>query len=153
MSDYEKTGVLSLEDLNLPSEEFLERGVAVVECVEDIPCDPCVDSCPVDAISMENLVAPPVIDFERCTGCGGCVGVCPGLAIFVVKTKGDKAFITLPYEFLPTPRVGDVVEVLDREGRRRGKGVIKKVVRRGKTMVVTVEVSRRLAMEVRNIRV
>jgi len=48
---------------NFPSEERLLKGfVAVHECYQDIPCNPCVESCPVHAISMEKLTSPPVID-------------------------------------------------------------------------------------------
>jgi Fe-S-cluster-containing hydrogenase component 2 len=153
MHEYEKTGILSLKELRLPSKKQLEKGVAILECVQEIPCDPCVDSCPVHAISMKDINAPPVTDFERCIGCTKCVGVCPGLAIFMVKVKGDKAWITLPYEFVPVPNVGDMAQALDRTGAVRGNAVVKKVVKNGKTMVITIEVDSTLAMDVRNIRV
>jgi Fe-S-cluster-containing hydrogenase component 2 len=153
MRDYERTGVLSVKDLQIPSMKQLEKGVAILECVQEIPCDPCVASCPVHAISMRDINAPPVNDFETCIGCTKCVGVCPGLAIFVVKVQDDKAWVTLPYEFVAVPKVGDVVETVDRAGAARGKGVVTRVVRQGKTMVITVEVDRRGAMDVRNIRV
>jgi Fe-S-cluster-containing hydrogenase component 2 len=153
MQMYEKTGILTTKDLRLPSQKQLGKGVAILECVQEIPCNPCVDSCPVHAISMKDINAPPVNDFEKCIGCTKCVGICPGLAIFVVKVKGDKAWVTLPYEFVPIPTVGDVVQALDRTGMMRGKAVIKKVVKQGKTMVVTIEIDSRLAMDIRNIKV
>jgi Fe-S-cluster-containing hydrogenase component 2 len=153
MREYEKTGVLEKHDLMLPSKNQLRKGVAILECIQEIPCNPCVDVCPVDAISMEDINAPPVIDYDRCIGCGKCVGICPGLAIFVVKTTSGKALVTLPYEFLPVPRVGDKIVVLDRSGKERGDGVVKKIRRSGRTMVVTVEVDQQLGMDVRNIRV
>jgi len=151
MSSYEKTGVLSTRDLKLPSKKHLEKGVAILECIQEIPCNPCVDSCPVNAISMKDINAPPINDFDKCIGCGKCVGICPGLAIFVVKVKDGRALITLPYEFLPVPKVGDRVKALDREGNIRGDGVIKRVVKNGKTMVITVETREDLAMDIRNI--
>jgi len=154
MKQYEKTGVLKKSDLlNLPSEKQLEKGVAVIECIQRIPCNPCVDVCPVDAISMKDINAPPVIDYDKCIGCKKCVGICPGLAIFVIKTQGDRADVTLPYEFLPVPEKNEGVDVLDREGKKIGSGVVKKVVSSGKTFVVTVEVDKKKAMDVRNIRV
>ena len=153
MYRYEKTGVLSTKDLKLPSEKQLEKGVAILECVQEIPCNPCVDSCPVNAISRKDINAPPVIDFDKCIGCRKCVGLCPGLAIFVVKVKDGKGLITLPYEFLPVPKAGDKVKALDREGKIREEGIVRKVVKKDKTMVITVEVSRDLAMDIRNIRV
>ncbi|MEF8848675.1 MAG: 4Fe-4S binding protein [Candidatus Thermoplasmatota archaeon] len=154
MKQYEKTGVLKKSDLlNLPSEKQLKKGVAVIECIQRIPCNPCVDVCPVDAISMKDINAPPVIDYDKCIGCKKCVGICPGLAIFVIKTQGDRADVTLPYEFLPVPEKNEGVDVLDREGKKIGEGVVKKVVSSGKTFVVTVEVDKKKAMDVRNIRV
>ena len=149
---YEKTGVLSIRNLRLPTDDHLKKGVAIIECVQEIPCNPCVAICPVNAISMESINDLPKIDFNKCTGCKRCVGICPGLAIFVVKIKDDKALITLPYEFLPVPKVGDIVTALDREGKLRGDAKVVKVNREGKTIVITIEVSKDLAMEVRNIK-
>ncbi len=153
MREYEKTGVLSTDEIQRPTKKQLEKGIAILECIQEIPCNPCVESCPVHAISMKDINAPPVNDFEACIGCTKCVSVCPGLAIFVVKVKGDKAWVTLPYEFVPVPKVGDVVEALDRAGAMRGNALIKKVVKNGKTMVITVEVDGSLAMDIRNIQV
>jgi len=42
-------------------------------------CESCVDSCPVEAISMENELA--VISADDCIDCGACVGECPVEAI------------------------------------------------------------------------
>src|SRR5512136_1764704 len=124
MREYEKTGILSITDLQVPKKKQLEKGVAILECVQEIPCNPCVESCPVHAISMKDINAPPVNDFEKCIGCTKCVGVCPGLAIFVIKTIGKKALVTLPYEFVPIPKVGDVVKALDRTGCVRGDALV-----------------------------
>jgi Fe-S-cluster-containing hydrogenase component 2 len=153
MQDYEKTGILSLKDLKIPTKKQLEKGVAILECIQEIPCNPCVESCPVCAISMKDINAPPISDYEKCIGCTKCVGVCPGLAIFVVKIKDGKAFVTLQYEFLPAPKVGDKVKVLNRKGAKVGLGIIRRIVKQGKTMVITVETDKDLAMDVRNIRV
>jgi len=153
MHNYEKNGVLSKKDLRLPSKKQLEKGVAIIECVQEIPCDPCVDSCPVGAISMKDINAPPIIDYDKCIGCGKCVGICPGLAIFTIKIKDGKALITLPYEFLPVPEVGKKVKALDRFGKIIDDAIIKRVIKVGKTMIITIETRKDLAMDIRNIRV
>jgi Fe-S-cluster-containing hydrogenase component 2 len=101
---------------------------------------------------MKNINAVPKIDYDKCTGCKQCVGICPGLAIFVVKFKGNKALITLPYEFLPIPKIGETVTALDRAGKSMGKAKVVKVKKSNKTTVVTIEVDKRVVMEVRNIR-
>lgn len=152
IKQYEKTGILSLKDLKLPTDEQLKKGVAIIECVQEIPCDPCVAVCPVNAISMKDINDIPKIDFNKCTSCKRCVGICPGLAIFVVKVEDDKAFVTLPYEFLPIPKVGDNVTALNREGKSRGIARVVKVNRSGKTTVVTIEFEKDLVMEIRNIK-
>ena len=153
MPNYERTGVLSKKELIIPSKKQLEKGVAIIECIQEIPCNPCVDSCPVKAISMKDINAIPVMNFDKCIGCGRCIGVCPGLAIFVVKVKDGKALISLPYEFLPVPKVGSKVKALDREGKVVGDAIVKRVIEKGKTMTVTIEAREALAMDIRNIRV
>lgn len=102
---------------------------------------------------MKDINDTPKVDYNKCTGCKRCVGICPGLAIFIVKVDDDRAFITLPYEFLPIPKEGDTVTALDREGKPRGKAKIIKVTRSKKTSVITIEVDKNLAMDVRNIKV
>lgn len=154
----EKTGVLSAKDLQsvTPPNARLERGpVAVIECVQSIPCDSCVDLCPLGAISKKSLSHPPTLDYEKCTGCGLCVAGCPGLAIFVVDRSysPDEAIVMLPYEFLPLPEHGEEVYALDRTGKICSRGRIIKIVRmKNCTNVVSVIVKKRLAMIIRNIR-
>ena len=153
MKQYEQTGVLTSNDLVLPNKQQLKKGVAISECIQLIPCNPCVDSCPVDAISMKDINSIPVINYDRCISCGKCVGVCPGLALFIVKKTDEKGYVTIPYEMYPAPKNGLDVEVLDRSGKTIGKGIVIKVKKAGKTMIVTVEINKDQVMDVRNIRV
>jgi hypothetical protein len=78
--------------------------------------------------------------------------VCPGLAIFVVKKQGEQGLLTLPYEFLPVPEKGDVVDTIDRDGETVGEGLVKRVSKQGKTMVVTIQLDAKDLMIVRHIR-
>jgi len=152
---YEEDGILELKDLNLPSEERLKKGpAAIFECIENIPCNPCVDACPFNAVSMEKITDIPTIDYGKCTGCGTCVSVCPGLAIFVVDLSKEKALITIPYEFLPIPEIGDKVKALDRKGEVVGEAKVIRVKKNeNKTNTITIEVNKELGMTVRNIKV
>ena len=152
MKRWETEGITELADLNLPEEEHLKKGAAIIECIQEIPCNPCVDACPFNAISIENINALPIVDYEKCVGCGKCIEVCPGLAIFVVKIINEKAIIMLPYEFLPLPKEGQKVKALDREGKEICDAVVKKV-RVGKTNVINIELPAKHAMNARNIRV
>ena len=143
----------------MPSPDRLRQGpVAVIECVQEIPCNPCVESCPQGAITMPGgLNAIPRLDAEACTGCGLCISCCPGLAIFVVDAsgEGETAAVSLPYEFLPLPEKGREVTALDRGGRELGPAVVIRV-RSGKrvdrTPVVTVAMPRKWALRARQIR-
>jgi len=153
MKNYEKDGILTIKDLPLPTDEQLKKGVALIECVQEIPCNPCVDSCPVGAISMKDINAPPVVDYDKCIACGKCIGVCPGLAIFVIKIKYDKALVSIPYEFLPVPTKGDTVKALNRKGEIVSDAIVQRVVKKGKTMIITIEVEKDLYNDIRNIRV
>jgi len=154
---YRIDGVITNEKLAelklLPPEERLKKGpVVIIECPEEIPCNICVDACPFHAISMKSISSLPVVDWDKCIGCGVCVSLCPGLAIFVIDmSKDDVAYVTVPHEFLPVPKKGDVVDLLSREGKKLGKGKVTKVWERNKTYVVTVEVPKELALEVRAI--
>ena len=153
--NFRSTGIIGTEELSklglLPPEERLRKGpVAIIECPELIPCNICVDACPFKAITMERIIDIPKVDWEKCVGCGTCVALCPGLAIFVVDvSKPDKALVTVPHEFLPAPKVGEEVWLLGRDGKRLGKGKVVRAWERNKTWVVTVEVPKELAMEVR----
>ncbi len=154
---YRKDGIIPLEEIKrsglFPPEERLKKGpVVLIECPEEIPCNICVDACPSGAISMESIIALPKVDWDKCTGCGVCVSLCPGLAIFVVDvSKEDKAYVTVPHEFIPVPKTGDEVILLGRDGRELGRGKVVKVWERNKTYVVTVETPKEVAFEVKAI--
>ena len=151
-------GYLPLEviekKISLPSKERMEKGpVVIIECDEDIPCDPCVESCKLKAIIKESLTAALTVDYEKCTGCALCVASCPGLAIFVVdNSREDKAIVYIPYEMLPVPKKGDKGDALDRSGKRIGSAEVAKV-RKGTrgTTILGILVEKDQAMNVRSI--
>ena len=156
-----KTGVSTQKDLRSvtpPRHRLMKGPVAIVECFERIPCDPCVGACPKGAIQIEgNLNNLPKTDFELCNGCGLCISICPGLAIFVVDMSysDSQALIMLPYEFLALPVKGEMVHGLDREGRVRCDAEVVRVLNtaaQDRTAVVSILVPKDLAMDIRSIR-
>ena len=154
MNEHRKSGVLTEKQLTEIAPQPTGKK-AIVECVEDIPCDPCVTACPSSAIEMDSLVGKPALIPEKCSGCGLCIAECPGLAIFVVDFdySENTALVMLPYEFIPLPEKGEIVHLLDREGNMCGEGEIVKVkTYRNKTTVISVAVPKELAMQVRNVR-
>lgn len=100
-----------------------QQGIhAVIECAQNIPCNPCQDACPMNCIKIgENITSLPVVDeTAACSGCGLCVAACPGQAIFLVNEDYEQGYasITLPYEFLPLPQKGDTGWALGRSGEK-----------------------------------
>jgi len=160
-SSLEKTGVPSMEELEkshgFPSRERLMKGpVAVIECLQEIPCNPCVKACPLGAIKVETLISLPELDENKCVGCGSCIPNCPGLAIFLVdyNFSEDEALISFPYEFLPSPEVGSIVDATDRSGKAITKGRVIKVLKNKKydnTEIISIAVLKKYANEVRGI--
>jgi Fe-S-cluster-containing hydrogenase component 2 len=143
----------------VPSPERLaRRRVAVVECFQEIPCDPCADACPFGAIApFTNINDRPEVLAEACVGCGLCLSKCPGLAIFMVDLTlaGEHALVTVPYEMLPVPSPGDSVAGLDREGRvvtEATVAMVQDTPGQDRTRVVWLRVPREWAMSVRGLR-
>ncbi len=130
----------------------------MIECVENIPCNPCVQACPKGAIAIHgDINDTPVVDFDVCDGCGVCLSACPGLAIFAVDLSGNgtNALVLLPYEFLPLPEVGESVTSVDREGNDVGDARVTRVLTAkalDRTPIVTLELPREHAMRVRHFR-
>ena len=92
----------------------------VMECTQNIPCNPCQDACPKGCISTgDNITCLPFFkEGSECINCGMCVASCSGQAIFLVDEDcGDgTGTVTLPYEFLPLPEVGQKGKGLSRSG-------------------------------------
>ena len=140
-----------------PSKRLKEkRPVAMIECVQQIPCNSCAIACKLNAIHMENVNDIPKIDYQKCTGCMACAMTCPGLAIFLLKSEDDRGYVTLPYEFLPTPEAGQQVTALNREGKALGKAKVMWILppkRNDGTALVTIEVPEKWLLEARAISV
>ena len=159
----EETGFITWEELGkyerIPSEKRFNKGpVAVVECIQQIPCNPCEAACKQEAIKIgEPITKLPVLNEERCTGCGLCIAKCPGLAIFVVdKAYSDlQATVAFPYEYTPLPKANQAVTAVNRQGEVVCDAMVLKVVNPkayDKTPVVTVAIPKKYADEVRSIK-
>ncbi|MBI4860669.1 MAG: (2Fe-2S)-binding protein, partial [Candidatus Riflebacteria bacterium] len=104
----------------------------VFHCAQEIPCNPCTSICPKHAIRIEgdDILGLPTFAHEDCVACEQCVAICPGLAVTLVDYREDwgNPTVSIPYEF---PRVaikpGDVVTVLDTEGKVLGNVPVVKV--------------------------
>ncbi len=142
-----------------PSEERIRKGpVAVIECAEEIPCNPCELACPFNAIKIGYPITNiPVLQENKCIGCAECVSICPGLAIVILNWNYNEkeASLTIPYELFPLPQKGEIVKCLDREGKYVCDGKVLRVSppeRRGGTSLVTFSFPKKFYDEVRNIK-
>ena len=102
----------------------------VIRCTQEIPCNPCVDVCIKNSISLKGstIMELPAFDGD-CTGCGKCIAICPGLAITLIDEGYDpdkkNAKVVIPWE-LPENilNVGDIKTTTGYEGEVIGKGKI-----------------------------
>lgn len=158
-----ETGFLTIEEIKklgkYPSEERFKKGpVAVIECIQEIPCNPCESACRFGAIELgEPITNLPTLNEDKCTGCGLCVAKCPGLAIFIIdKAYSDTmATVSFPHEYLPLPEKDAEVEAVDRSGQVVCTGKVIKVLNPesfDRTPVVTIAVPQDKAEEVRGIK-
>ncbi len=162
-SESSRTGVLTEEELQdspgIPSVSRRRKGVvAVIECLEDIPCNPCESSCKVGAIVVgEDITGLPHLDEDKCIACRTCVHICPGQAIFMVDESLDngRATVMIPYEYRPLPAEDEIVWALDRSGKKMGDARVIKIrqtKRMDATATVTIEIPSDWSMQARAIR-
>lgn len=142
-----------------PNIERINQGpVAVIECFQNIPCNPCSTSCSRNAMNpMDDINDLPSLNVDNCNGCGICMSKCPGLAIMVVdgSYSEDEVLFRIPYEFLPLPNNSEVVEGLNRNGDYITDVKVVRVQNPksfDKTAIVDVVVNRDFLYDFRNIR-
>lgn len=149
----DKTGVPTLEQIKSRffDETILLQPKAILECYEDIPCNPCSTSCPFHAIEIgEDINKQPHLLVERCTGCGICVTACPGLAIMTAQVDKNRAFFKIPYEMLPKPEEKTVWLGINRNGDVICDAFIEKVqqtAKQDKTLLITVSIDKKYLYE------
>ncbi len=102
----------------------------LIRCVEEIPCNPCIDTCPMQSIIMpdDTIVELPRF-IGNCIACARCVAVCPGLAINLVQpgydTEKGTSLLVMPYELDEKElMMGRKVVTVDMEGEIVGEGTI-----------------------------
>ena len=154
----EKTAVASIEQIKsrFPSLDNLIKSKAVIECYQDIPCNPCEKNCPFGAIEIgEDFNKQPKLLVDKCTGCGICVGICTGLAIMLAQLKDNSAQFKIPYELLPLPKKGETWSAVNRAGDVIGDCFIEAVMmspKSDKTYLVTVKTPKEMLYEFVTIR-
>lgn len=159
---FKSTGILTAGELhNLPGvppkKRMKEGPVAVIECAEEFPCNPCESACAHGAIIIgQPITNLPRLDEDSCIGCGECIDKCPGLAIFMMDMgySEKEAAISFPFEFLFVPKVGEHAKAVDRSGKviTMGKVVeVRNLPSQDHTAVLTVVVPKQFGWDVRGI--
>ena len=158
-----ENGFLTIGELEgagqYPSKERLAKGpMAVVECIQEIPCNPCEEACKFKAIEVgQPITNLPKIHEDKCMGCGVCVAQCPGLAIFIVDKSYSKDYgtVAFPYEYYPLPETDEEAEAVDRRGQVLCSGKVVKVQNPksfDRTPVITLEVPIEYAERIRGMK-
>lgn len=157
-----ETGIASLEELHAspgyPDVGDFENGpIAVIECVQEIPCNPCETACRQGAIQVgDPITTLPSFEAGECSGCGLCIASCPGQAIFLVHLNYSEteSLVSFPFEYVPLPQEGSQVQATNRAGEIVCSAEVVQV-RTAKaldrTAVVTIRIPRAYAHEVRGI--
>ena len=107
-------------------ERQAQRPFVRLDCLYGFACNPCSFACPQKAITKSSTSVTPEIDYEKCTGCMQCVSHCPGLAIFGYDTRKQNLFLPVEYEV----EEGAEVWLVDDNGKKQGKGIIEKVLKK-----------------------
>ena len=119
-----KKGYIEEQELNrfpgVPDKKI--KGLhPVIECTQNIPCNPCQDACKFGCIKVgDKITRLPEVNLEAaCAGCGKCVVSCSGQAIFLVDEDYEETSgtVTMAYEFLPRPAPGTRGTAYGRDGK------------------------------------
>jgi len=131
----------------------------IINCVQEIPCNPCCTVCPLNSI---KIIGDPIMGIPKfsgkCIGCMKCVLICPGLAITLVDYRKDNEnpIITLPYEISNhNVAKGDVVTCVDFDGNFVGNYPVMQVIDnpKGKTQLVKIQVPKEVATSIVSFRI
>lgn len=140
------------------NEKIKKKPVIIIECPEEIPCNPCVEVCPRKAIVIkDSLIDIPLVDHSKCIGCLLCIPKCPGLAIFggCYDYNEKESLLFLPYEFLPRPKPNTKVWGLDRDGKKICKVTVERVIENPKfnhCAIIQIRVNKKYFDKVRMIK-
>ncbi len=134
----------------------------VMHCYQEIPCNPCTETCVLQSIKIKDKSIMGTPNFEgKCLGCGRCVSLCPGLAITLVDKKYDyskkTARIMIPWEMPKNSiKVNQILSTTDIEGNIIGEGkviAIKTSEWQNKRQLVSIEIPYKDTDKVVNIRI
>ncbi len=147
-----------LHPYSVPS--LLSGVFPVIHCMQEIPCNPCMTSCPKNLIGTRGHPILGVPEYsDGCIGCEKCVSICPGLAITLVdfRKNPQRPVVTVPFELDSSGmRAGIELDLVDWEGGLLGKGILvqtREVPGGRRTVLLRIETSPGIASRVAGVRV
>lgn len=152
-----KNGYVGDEEIERFTGIIKTKGIhPVIECTQNIPCNPCQETCKFGCINVgEDITSLPSVNQEnKCTGCGMCVAGCSGQAIFLVNDDFEPGYstVTIPYEFLPHPKTGEKGFALSRSGEKLCAAEVievRDIPAYDHTVLLTIKVPRIMSMNAR----
>jgi sarcosine oxidase subunit alpha len=133
----------------------------VFHCYEEIPCNPCTSACIKGFIKLkgESGTMMDIPYFEPgggnvCSGCMKCVAICPGLAVTIVdkrKALAGKAHVLVPFELIPSFKIGGKVRALDSDGAFVSQATVIDIIDKkwqDKTLLIKLEVDEAKAEQI-----
>ncbi|MBD3370064.1 FAD-dependent oxidoreductase [Candidatus Fermentibacteria bacterium] len=140
--------------------EHSEGVFPVLHCNQEIPCNPCITSCPLELIRTEGHPILGIPEFEgKCSGCLRCVAICPGLAVTLVDYRKDnqRPGVVVPFELGEWRlREGESMDLTDMKGEVLGKGMLRRVTKAPgspQTLLLHLDVDASFANRVAGVRV
>jgi Fe-S-cluster-containing hydrogenase component 2 len=85
---FSHTQAFSYQDARVRIVKDEARGQSTPIVCRNCKKAPCIEACPVEAISRLEPEGYVALDEEACTGCGECVSACPFGAIRLDRKKG-----------------------------------------------------------------
>ena len=108
-----------------------QRGIASIECFEEISCNKCQTVCPTSAIQLGRVPRnkSPILTESACISCGQCVIECPSSAIVMLQEKEQHSLsqITLPWRGKKNWSEGELATLINRRGETLGSARVIKV--------------------------
>ncbi len=124
--DSQQHPTLVIPDVEKPENVRTSKPYVLIDCLYGFACNPCVFSCPHDAISKLSTSDIPKVDYNKCVGCMDCVYQCPGLAIFGYNHKKDWLFLPIEYY----AEKNSEVYLVNNNGEKIGEGRVEKILKK-----------------------
>ncbi|NVM52670.1 MAG: P-loop NTPase [Candidatus Helarchaeota archaeon] len=85
---------ITLQNQEIERKDIYSANVAIVDKIQCIGCQKCMEHCKFNAIKWDNENEHPVINEFECEGCGVCTLVCPEECVQLTPVKTGKLILS-----------------------------------------------------------